>query len=150
MNLGKEPFMKKRIWPFSLLLLSAAAILMAGGCAGTHVTVGDYPEDHEPYYENHGQKGGPPPWAPAHGYRKKYKYRYYPSTQVYYDTGQSIYFYFSSGQWQVSKNLPRQIRMSMGHDVILEMNTDKPYRYHNEVIKRYPPGHTKSWGKGKK
>jgi hypothetical protein len=27
-------------------------------------------------------KGGPPPHAPAHGYRAKYSYRYYPSIEM--------------------------------------------------------------------
>jgi hypothetical protein len=149
MNLGKEQFMKKRLWRFLALLPPAVLFLITIGCAGTHVMVGDYPEHHESYYENRGRDGGPPPWAPAHGYRAKHKYRYYPSAQVYYDTDRSTYFYFSNGKWQVSTKLPGQIHMSMGHNVILEMDTNKPYRYHSEVIKRYPPGHAKNQGKGK-
>jgi hypothetical protein len=142
---------KGNIWGiFWLLLFPAALFLMAGGCAGTHVTVGDYPEHHEQYYEDRGQRGGPPPWAPAHGYRAKYNYRYYPSAQVYYDANRSIYFYFSNGKWQVSTRLPRQIQVSLAHNVNLAMNTDKPYRYHSEVIKRYPPDHAKTRGEGKK
>jgi len=41
------------------------------------------------------KKGGPPPHAPAYGYRAKYQYRYYPSAGVYYDTYRQLYFYLS-------------------------------------------------------
>lgn len=35
-------------------------------------------------------KKGPPPWAPAHGNRAKYKYLYFPECPAYYDTGVMI------------------------------------------------------------
>ena len=38
-------------------------------------------------------KGGPPPHAPAHGYRAKHTYRYYPDASVYFDISRKIYFY---------------------------------------------------------
>jgi hypothetical protein len=61
-----------------------------------------------------------------------------------------VYFYLSNGQWQFSSSLPVEMQMKGGNKVTLEMNTDKPYRYHSEVIKRYPPGSAKNKGKGKK
>jgi len=141
--------MRNRIsGPVGMLVL-AVALLMSTGCSGTHVSVGNYPEYHEPYYEKRKPRGGPPPWAPAHGYRAKYSYRYYPSTQIYFDTGRSIYFYFSNGSWQAAARLPLQMQSSLGHSVTLEMNEAKPYRYHSEVIKQYPPGLDKNRGKGK-
>ena len=30
-----------------------------------------------------------------------------------------------------------------------EMDADKPYEYHSDVVRRYPPGHSKNRGKGK-
>jgi hypothetical protein len=143
--------MNKRLGKSSILLLLAAVFFMVGGCAGMHVSVGDYPEHQGPYYEDHKQGGGPPPWAPAHGKRAKYNYQYYPSTQIYYDSGRSIYFYFNNGEWQASTRLPGQIQLGSGNKITLAMNTDKPYQYHSQVIKRYPPGHIKNRGKaGKK
>ena len=34
---------------------------------------------------------GPPPWAPAHGYRTKYKYLYFPECPDCYDTDTTLY-----------------------------------------------------------
>ncbi|RMD57504.1 MAG: hypothetical protein D6828_03610 [Nitrospirae bacterium] len=91
---------------------------------------------------------GPPPWAPAHGYRAKYYYYYYPSAGVYYDVYRRLYFYYEDGRWRVSATLPTWIRLDV-HYVSLEMDTDKPYKFHSEVKKRYPPGHKKNRGRGK-
>jgi len=89
---------------------------------------------------------GPPPWAPAHGYRAKYHYYYYPDSDVYFDTGRNLYFYFSGGNWQASVALPREIRISVGDYIDLDMDDDRPYRYHPAVKKKYPPG---KWKKEK-
>ena len=94
-------------------------------------------------------KKGPPPWAPAHGYRKKYGYRYhyYPDNFVYYDTERGVYFYIKSGNWEVGGSLPGYGVNELGGYVTIDMNTDKPYTYHREHKKKYPPGQVK---KGKK
>ncbi|MEJ2724889.1 MAG: hypothetical protein P8175_09635 [Deltaproteobacteria bacterium] len=86
--------------------------------------------------------------APAHGYRAKYRY-YYPSSYLYYDTGRSLYFYYDGGNWQASVSLPTWIHIDINDRVSLEMGTDRPYEYHREVMKKYPPGHQKQKGKGK-
>ncbi|KIX15670.1 hypothetical protein [Dethiosulfatarculus sandiegensis] len=83
--------------------------------------------------------GGPPPWAPAHGYRAKHQYRYWPGVQVYFDLGRGVYFWFSNSGWQVGARLPGGITLSEGY-VGLDMDTSKPYKWHKDVIKRYPPG----------
>jgi hypothetical protein len=88
-------------------------------------------------------KKGPPPWAPAHGHRKKYKYRYYPDSYVYYDTGRSLYFYIESGDWVVGASLPIPLNNNLGGHVVISMNTDTPYTYHKDHKKKYPPGHVK-------
>jgi hypothetical protein len=88
-------------------------------------------------------KGGPPPWAPAHGNRAKYRYCYYPAGCVYQDVGRGVYFYRESGQWKVSVKLPAAISVDFGDSVVLEMDTSEPYRYHQDVIEYYPPGKTK-------
>ncbi|MGA7878879.1 MAG: hypothetical protein WCA08_24685 [Desulfoferrobacter sp.] len=85
----------------------------------------------------------PPPWAPAHGYRAKHQYLYYPSAQVYFEPSRGLYFYFSGGHWAVSVSLPHGIHIDRGSAVTLGMDTGKPYKYHSEVVKRYPPGHGK-------
>lgn len=42
---------------------------------------------------------GPPPWAPAHGYRAKQKYRYYPACNVYQDPVSGLFFSLQGGAW---------------------------------------------------
>lgn len=140
--------MKNRILDCTAALFLAAAFFLITGCGGGKVTVGDAPRYEGPA-RGPASQGGPPPWAPAHGYRAKHRYLYYPSPQVYFDTGRNIYFYYRSGQWEVSAQLPRAIRVQLGQSVTLDMNTEKPYQYHSEVIKRYPPGQKGKSKKGK-
>jgi hypothetical protein len=113
------------------------------------VTVGTEPT-YQPPPPPPSRSAGPPPWAPAHGYRAKYQYYYYPSSHVYYDTVRSVYFYYSGEKWTASVSLPSSVRIDVNEYVTLEMDTHEPYRYHPEVVKRYPPGQQKKGsGKGK-
>lgn len=131
----------------SLTFLGTALALGVGGCYDSRLIIGDHPG-----YEND-RPGGPPPWAPAHGRRANHEYRYYPDSEVYYDTGQGVYFYMRGDRWQVSARLPSRIRIDVDDYVSLDMDTDRPYRYHSDVVKKYPPGqmkkHSKGRGKGK-
>jgi len=49
---------------------------------------------------------GPPPWAPAHGYRAKTRHIYFPNQNMYYDIQKSNYIYFSNGKWSISTRVP--------------------------------------------
>jgi hypothetical protein len=95
------------------------------------------------------KKGGPPPHAPAHGYRSKYKYRYYPSCNVYYDAYRKLYFYLEGPDWHISASLPHAIQVGLGDYVSIEMDADKPYIYNKEHKHRYPPGQYKKKSKKK-
>ncbi|MEW5911027.1 MAG: hypothetical protein AB1814_00570 [Thermodesulfobacteriota bacterium] len=88
------------------------------------------------------QGGGPPPWAPAHGYRAKHQYRYWPSNQIYFDPGRGLYFWLSGGGWQVGVRLPAEFTLVGGY-VTLHMDADRPYQWHKEVVTQYPPGRVK-------
>ena len=120
---------------------------MAVGCHHQTVVV----EERPVYVPAPAPEHGPPPWAPAHGHRAKHNYYYYPASSVYFDTGRRLYFYYGSGQWQVSVSLPTSIHIDVNEHVSLDMDTDRPYNYHSEVVKRYPPGQAKKLegGKGK-
>jgi hypothetical protein len=96
-----------------------------------------------PSKSKNAKKGGPPPHAPAHGYRAKYHYRYFPSCSVYYDTGRKIYFYLQGENWRVSASLPNTLRVKLGDFVGIEMNTDKPYTHYKAHKAKYPPGQLK-------
>lgn len=102
----------------------------------------DYDYDRGYEYERESyRRGGPPPWAPAHGYRAKFRYHYYPSSYVYFDVDRGIYFYRSGEEWVSSARLPRDIYLDGDDYVILEMDEEKPYTYHRDVVERYPPGY---------
>ena len=89
------------------------------------------------------KKGGPPAHAPAHGYRAKHQYRYYPSNNVYEDTEKGIYFYLKGDRWEVGASLPLPLKEGLGESVSLELETDKPYIQHSEHVKQYLPKKTK-------
>ena len=98
------------------------------------------------------RKGGPPAHAPAHGYRAKHQYRYYPSNNVYKDTERGIYFYLKGDKWEVGASLPLPLREGLGESVSIELETDKPYIHHTEHVKQYPPKKPKikKWAKKNK
>jgi len=123
------------------------------GCAPKRVKV-VYDKDTDSEYSEVGhkhkyKKKGPPTHAPAHGYRAKHQYRYYPSRSVYYDTGRRLYFYIKGDNWEVGASLPNQIRIDLGDSVNIELDTDIPYIYHSEHVKKYPPGQMKKRNKKK-
>jgi hypothetical protein len=95
-------------------------------------------------------KSAPPDHAPAHGYRKKHQYRYYPSAEVYFDPVRSLYFFLSSSQWKVSATLPNPLKLRLGTSVSIEMDSDKPYSKHAEHKSKYPPGLAKKRAKSHK
>ncbi len=100
-------------------------------------------KDEPPVYKPVPKEPGPPPWAPAHGRRAKYRYYYYPDSYVYFDIERRIYFYLSGSGWQASVSLPTGLYINVNSYVVLEMDVSEPYHFHTEVVKRYPPGHLK-------
>jgi hypothetical protein len=132
------------LWRITLLFLTAIGVMIAlNGCYDSRVIVKD-----DGGYKS--SPPGPPPWAPAHGHRAKYRYQYYPSSEVYVDSGRGVYFHASGGQWRASASLPVGIRLDVNHFVTLEMNTERPYTYHSEITKKYPPGQQKKTEKKNK
>jgi hypothetical protein len=123
------------------------------GCAPKKIKVVYEKEGNSEYSEaghkHKHKKKGPPAHAPAHGYRAKHQYRYYPSRSVYYDTGRKLYFYIKGDKWEVGASLPNRIRIQLGNSVNIELDTDKPYIYHSEHVKKYPPGQMKKKNKKK-
>ncbi len=127
------------------------SVLVVAGCTPKRVVVvyekdGNQGNSEVGHHKHkHKKKGGPPPHAPAHGYRAKqqYNYRYYPSRSVYYDAGRGLYFYLRGKNWEVGASLPNHLRMGLGDSVRIELDTDKPYIYHADHVKKYPPGQMK-------
>jgi hypothetical protein len=83
---------------------------------------------------------GPPPWAPAHGYRAKTRHIYFPEHNVYFDLQRRTYFYFRNGSWSVSTNVPSiyaQVNFGRARQVELDFYQDRPYRYNNVHVVKY-------------
>ena len=145
-------FIKKIIICYAIGFFTASAIFITG-CAPKRVTVA-YEKDGNSGYSEAGHKDqnerkGPPPHAPARGYRAKHQYRYYPACSVYFDTGRRIYFYLEGDNWEVGASLPSSLQMRLGDYVNMELDTDRPYIYHEDHVKKYPPGQMKKKNKKK-
>lgn len=93
-------------------------------------------------HEHHGRKG-PPPHAPAHGYRAKHHYHYYPAAECYRDADSGLWFYLSGDGWKMGASLPVDLRVRLGSSVSLELDTDRPYVHHHEHKRKYPRRHMK-------
>ena len=87
-----------------------------------------------------------PPWVPSLKDRTKYVYYYYPDLSVYFDVARGLYFVYQDDKWRVELWPPRKMD-GLTEYVILEMSTDMPYQFHSDVVKRFPPGYSKSMPK---
>lgn len=93
---------------------------------------------------------GPPAHAPAHGYRLKHYYRYYPTPDVYFDVQRKVYFYLQGTDWRISASLPGNLHLGSNGFVNIEMDSDKPYTRHAEHRQKYAPVKIKKYEKIKK
>lgn len=121
-----QRFLAVLIWAFFPLFLPACYVYPTGG-----VAVSQPPG------------GGPPPHAPAHGYRRLQEYRYYPAAQVYYSPARNAYFYLDGSNWRMSVTLPRHLEIQLSDPVVIEMDSDEPYRDFDKHRSQYPPGKSK-------
>jgi hypothetical protein len=139
---------------FGAFLAAIAAILVFTGCqsdGGYHVSVGSTPPPPPPPHHEHvGKKHGPPPHAPAHGYRHKHDgcdLRYDRTVGCYAVVGYANYYYndgfffrYSDGSWQMSANV------GSGWSGVDVVRVPEPL-----VVKYHGKGHGKGnkGGKGK-
>ncbi len=112
-------------------------------CASSHGGWGTIPGKSRNWKSSQPKKKGPPAHAPAHGYRSKHRYYYYPSCSVYFDIDRKVYFYLSGDNWRMMAELPTTLKGKLGHHVTLELETDKPYTRHKEHQKKHPRGKVK-------
>lgn len=121
----------------ALASATIAAILCtsAGGCSST--SDGKPPSSPPAQSARH----GPPPWAPAHGYRRKFTYAHYPSCNVYFDRERKLWFWIEGRDWKIGVELPSRIRIDESEGVTIELDTDTPYASGSS---------SKGRGKGKK
>jgi hypothetical protein len=81
---------------------------------------------------------GPPPWAPAHGFRRNRDYYYYPEAAVYFRPLDRVWFFLDGGNWRFGAQLPTTIRVDFERSVALTMESDKPFEFHRHVTNYYP------------
>ena len=125
----------KRI--ITLLVLSIFTVVSLSACTIGHRR-GDSGVGRSDRYN---KRRGPPKHAPAYGYQKKYRYRYYPDCEVYYDLGRKLYFYYNSGWWKMSVELPSYGCVRYNHYnnfVIIGMDSSRPEKYHKYTKDRHP------------
>ena len=85
-------------------------------------------------------KGGPPPWAPAHGYRAKTSHVYFPDHNFYFDVQKDQYIYLSGANWEVSVKLPSLyagIDLKLSTKVELELGSESPQKHNAEHRVQY-------------
>jgi hypothetical protein len=149
--------MRENIMNLLCYLACIFFIISIGACRTTSggVQVGWEPDSeisHAPCAKK-AAKGGPPAHAPAHGYRAKHKYHYYPHAQVYFDISREVYFYIEGNAWRMSASLPGGLHVRLSDYVTIDMDSDKPYKHFKKHKKKYPPGHRKKkkdkWAKKK-
>ena len=94
-----------------------------------------------PDAEAQGKKNGPPPWAPAKGYRAKTRQIYFPEQNFYYDTQKGVYIYMNNGgNWEVNVKLPSifaRVDLGSAAKVELKLATDFPQQYTAEHQEKY-------------
>ena len=140
-------------WQIVFLIICSLAFFI-NGCSTVSGTAHTGSTERDGYEEPPVAKNGPPAHAPAHGYRAKHRYRYYPSCSVYFDIDRAVYFYLEGDNWRVSVGLPDRLRVRLGSPVEIEMDTDKPYLEYEYHKQKYPPGQlkkskSKKWVKAK-
>jgi hypothetical protein len=113
-------------------IVPAALLLLIPGC----VAVMERPADVEVVESD---RHGPPPWAPAHGWRRKHEtYYYYPATQVYYYPSVRRYYWLEGRDWRYGDRLPRYYTLDQDRRVVLDLDYE-PHNYHTKIRSVYPP-----------
>ena len=130
----------------ALVMLSIFVVSGIDAYAGGSISFkwgGDKASDQHQVKHGHQKRTGPPDHAPAHGYRAKHQYRYYPARRVYHDMDRGLYFYMNGDNWEVGVSLPGFLQGDLGACVNLELDTENPYTRNAEHTKKYPPGRYK-------
>lgn len=118
------------------IMCSFILIMLLSGIIVSSCTTSKYAEKKSPQSEPFISIS---PSEPTSGERAKFTYRYFPSSFVYFNIDRGIYFYLSEGKWVDSYSLPQTIPIDRDDYVILKIMIDKPYTFHEDVVKKYPP-----------
>jgi len=135
--------MKRISMNLHMAAMLAALLLFFSGC----VALVERPADVEVVES---ERQGPPPWAPAHGWRRKNEtYFYYPVTQVYYYPSVRRYYWLEGREWRYGDRLPRYFVLNQDKRVVLDLDYE-PHTYHAKIRSTYPPDYfERNYGNGK-
>ena len=70
--------------------------------------------------------------------RGRHRYDYYPEAQVYFDPARQLYFFMQANRWASRATLPPEINVRIGSRVIVQMDSERPYEFHDEIRRYYP------------
>ena len=82
----------------------------------------------------------PLPPSPREVARTIHRYHYFPGARVYYHPTRRVYFYLDGGVWLSAPILPPHIHIDLDHFIHIDIDGPKPYIYHRDHLRRYPPG----------
>lgn len=100
-------------------------------------------KSHKKEESNYKKETGPPPWAPAHGYRAKTRYVYFTEYNFYYDNNRGVYIYLSGNNWEVSASIPnlfKTVNLTAAVKIDLDFDADDPQKYNADHKKKYKKG----------
>ena len=80
---------------------------------------------------------GPPPWAPAYGYRAKQQYRYYPKHNLYQDPATGAFYSHQNGAWSKGGLPPGLDPKSLGRGYTVHGDPDEPYKGNDQHKGKY-------------
>lgn len=82
----------------------------------------------------------PPSHAPAHGYRAKHRYVYYPEREIYYAPETRLWFWLLGNDWRSGERLPAGYQQYTSDGISIELGSDRPYTDHSRVVREYGKG----------
>jgi hypothetical protein len=117
----------------SALAATALLSLLAGlgGCSRSSTIEATWTADHLPEY-HHPNQG----WW-------RYKFAYYPDSQVYYHPYRRMYYWYENGVWEEGHVLPTNLICTLSrHDMqVVKLQEEKPYVQHLTVLQWHKPYH---------
>jgi hypothetical protein len=109
----------------ALIILALTLAMMVSGCYTEIRTAG---------------QNGPPPWAPAHGWRSHHNY-YFPDYEIYYHVHTAQFIYYSGTTWIYVSSLPTayaHIDLWTCRKIVVSYKGKDPYSHINTHRKNHP------------
>lgn len=69
-----------------------------------------------------------------------HRYIYYPAHEIYYEPASSQWFWPDGGNWRSGSGLPVYYQQYTRGGITIDLDADRPYYRHDDVVKRYGRG----------